>query len=149
MYIHLIHPCTGMVLKHLFSVFSCINYSKAFPSFCAILLWMKELVSHKGNSRMWTLISISKRLNCLLRCQLLSLAHCYHLNLFIIYEVMAISFFFEFSTKEEVKLIYKRLLVSGKTQWNTNKITGCYRNVDYWTLNSCLQQWPHLQLQSM
>lgn len=81
-----------MVLKHIFSVFSCINYSKAFPSFSAILLWMKELVSHKGNSRTWTICQYQQKSQLYLRCQLLSLAHCYHLNLFIIREVMAISF---------------------------------------------------------
>lgn len=87
-------PLFWMVLKHLFSVFSCINYSKAFPSFSAILLWMKELVSHKGNSRTWTLYQYQQKSHLSLRCQVLSLAHCYHLNLFIIYEIMAISFYF-------------------------------------------------------
>lgn len=55
---------------------------------------------------------------------------------------------FYFSSKGAVKPIFKRLLDSWKAHWSTYEITGCYRNVDYWTQNSCLQQWLHLLLQS-
>lgn len=55
--------------------------------------------------------------------------------------------FFYFSSKRALKPTFKGLLDSWKTL-KCYEITVFYRNVDYWTLNSCLHQWIHLLLQN-
>lgn len=60
---------------------------------------------------------------------------------------MAISVSFISPQREQWKLFSEDFWTLERHS-ETYEIKGFYKNVDYWTLNSCLQQWLHLLLQS-